>query len=182
MMTLEEIERRVLALEQNVLNLATRQSNRDSNNESAIGSTNSEVSNLNAEITETTEVTDIAFVTLAEDGSIDDVTCGEHINVFAEWQPDQNYVVGNIRRYEDKLYRCIMAHTSNLTLAPNLMNYGWVNISDPAIEYPDWSQPLGYADAYSIGDKVAYNGKNWVSNCNGNTWAPGVYGWDEVTE
>lgn len=46
-------------------------------------------------------------------------------------------------------------------------------------DFPEWKQPLGYADAYKKGDKVTYNGKNWVSTIDGNVWAPGVSGWEE---
>lgn len=67
--------------------------------------------------------------------------------------------------------------------------YGWeeaIETTDPeepevpSEEYPEWVQPTGAHDAYSIGDKVSYNGKHWMSNVNGNVWIPGEYGWDEV--
>jgi len=50
----------------------------------------------------------------------------------------------------------------------------------PVDEYPPWVQPTGGHDAYKMGDKVTYNGKNWVSTANANVWAPGVYGWEEA--
>lgn len=31
------------------------------------------------------------------------------------------------------------------------------------------------------GDKVSHIGKHWVSAVDNNTWAPGVYGWEEET-
>jgi len=34
----------------------------------------------------------------------------------------------------------------------------------------------------SKGDKCSHGGKNWVSAADANTWEPGVYGWDEVTD
>lgn len=45
--------------------------------------------------------------------------------------------------------------------------------------YSEWKQPTGAHDAYSKGDKVSHNGKNWVSDVDGNVWEPGVYGWTE---
>lgn len=45
--------------------------------------------------------------------------------------------------------------------------------------YPEWVQPTGAHDAYSKGDRVSHNGKNWVSDADGNVWEPGVYGWTE---
>jgi surface protein len=45
---------------------------------------------------------------------------------------------------------------------------------------PTWVQPLGGHDAYALGDEVMFNGELWVSRLNGNSWAPGVAGWDRV--
>lgn len=46
-------------------------------------------------------------------------------------------------------------------------------------EYPEWVQPTGAHDAYSIGDKVTHNGRHWVSIVDNNVWEPGAYGWEE---
>ena len=55
-------------------------------------------------------------------------------------------------------------------------------VSDPAEEWPEWSQPVGAHDAYSKDAKVSHNGKHWISNVDSNVWEPGVYGWTEATE
>ena len=39
----------------------------------------------------------IAFVVLAEGGQIDPVTASEQSTLFAEWVPDVNYTVGQLR-------------------------------------------------------------------------------------
>ena len=57
----------------------------------------------------------------------------------------------------------------------------WVSVSDPAEEWPAWSQPVGAQDAYAVGDKVSHNGKHWASTADANVWEPGVYGWNEVS-
>ena len=49
----------------------------------------------------------IAFVVLAESGSIDDVTASEQATLFSEWVPGVKYAVGQLRRYGDTLYRCV---------------------------------------------------------------------------
>ena len=117
-------------------------------------------------------------VTLAEGGSIDDVTASEHASNFAEWQPSVNYKVGNIRRYGDGLlYRCIQDHTSQADWTPDTAVSLWTNISDPAEEWPAWSQPVGAYD-----DKVTHSEKHWKSTVDYNVWEPGVYGWEEVNE
>ena len=57
----------------------------------------------------------------------------------------------------------------------------WVGISDPAEEWPEWSQPVGSTDAYAKGAKVSHNGKHWTSDVDANVWEPGAYGWTETT-
>ena len=58
----------------------------------------------------------------------------------------------------------------------------WVSISDPAEEWPEWSQPLGAHDAYEQGAKVSHNGKHWISDVAANVWEPGVYGWTAAAD
>ena len=127
---------------------------------------------------ETALVTNIAFVVLAEAGTIDEVTATEHTSVFAEWGPDVDYAVGNLRRYGEKLYKCIQAHRSQSDWTPDVAVSLWVKAGDPAEEWPEWSQPIGAQDAYMSGDKVTHNGAHWISNTDNNVWEPGVYGWD----
>lgn len=126
----------------------------------------------------------IAFVTMAENGSIDEVTAGEHLSVFAEWEPGVAYQPGNLRVYssggDQKLYKCVQAHTSQEDWTPDVTPALWSVAGDPTVEFPDWSQPIGAHDAYQIGDKVAHKGKHWVCSAANNVWEPGVYGWDEV--
>src|SRR5690606_29147707 len=48
--------------------------------------------------------------------------------------------------------------------------------------YPEWIQPTGGHDAYSIGDRVSFNGLNYESVIDGNTWSPTDYpaGWSQI--
>lgn len=124
-------------------------------------------------------VASITFVTLAEGGQIDDVTAGEHVDLFSPWAAGVAYAVGNIRTHGDKLYRCLQAHTSQEDWTPDAAASLWALIADPAEEWPAWSQPVGAHDAYDIGDQVSHGGKHWVSDVGGNVWEPGVYGWRE---
>ena len=124
-------------------------------------------------------VAGIAFVTLAEAGSIDDVTAGEHVGLFSPWEPGVSYTAGNLRRYNGQLYRCIHAHTSQEDWMPDVATSLWAKAADPTEEWPEWSQPVGAADAYNAGDKVSHNGKHWTSDVAANVWEPGVYGWTE---
>lgn len=131
------------------------------------------------ELRKATDATGIAFVTLAEAGSIDGVTAGEHADFFAAWAFPLNYKTGQIRRYGEKLYRCLSDHESQEAWSPDAAPSLWVGISDPAEEWPAWSQPVGSTDAYAAGAKVTHNDKYWVSDVDGNVWEPGVHGWTE---
>lgn len=127
------------------------------------------------------EAVGVAFVTLAEAGSIDPVTASEHAELFSPWAFPVAYKTGNIRERNGKLYKCLQDHTSQETWTPEDSPSLWVGISDPAEEWPEWSQPVGSTDAYAKGAKVSHNGKHWTSNVDANVWEPGVYGWTEAS-
>lgn len=126
--------------------------------------------------------TSVTFVTLAENGTIDEVTATEHTDLFSPWVSGMAYAVGALRQYNDELYRCVQAHTSQDDWTPDVSASLWSKVGNPAEEYPAWSQPIGSHDAYASGDKVTHNDKKWVSTVDGNVWEPGVYGWEEDSE
>ena len=130
------------------------------------------------------EAVGVAFVTLAEAGNIDAVTASEHTELFAPWACPVAYKTGNIRERNGKLYKCLQDHTSQETWTPEDSPSLWVGISNPAEEWPEWSQPVGSTDAYAKGAKVSHNGKHWTSNVDANVWEPGAAGtenlWIEV--
>lgn len=76
----------------------------------------------------------------------------------------------------------MQAHTSQTGWEPPNAASLWSITSDPAEEWPVWSQPLGAHDAYAAGAKVSHNSKHWTSDLDGNVWEPGVYGWTEASE
>lgn len=124
---------------------------------------------------------DIVFVTLAENGTIDEVTATEHLDAFAAWGAGIAYTIGQLRTYENKLYKCLQAHTSQEDWTPDKTAALWKEAGDPTEEWPEWSQPIGAADAYMTGDKVSYNGKHWVSTIDNNVWMPGTSNlWQEI--
>lgn len=124
----------------------------------------------------------ITFVALCETGTLDAVTASEHAELFAEWAYPIAYTVGQLRRHNGKLYKCVQAHTSQEDRTPDVSASLWSVAVDPAEEWPAWSQPVGAHDAYAAGDKVSHNGKHWTSDVDGNVWEPGVYGWTEYAE
>lgn len=127
-------------------------------------------------------VNGITFVTMAEAGSIDPVTAGEHADLFAEWAYPVQYKTGQIRRYKKLLYKCNQDHTSQEDWTPDTSTSLWSLTSDPTEEWPAWIQPIGAHDSYSKDAKVSRSGKHWKSDVDNNVWEPGVYGWTEVTE
>lgn len=115
--------------------------------------------------------------------SLDDAEASVVPTFFPDWDGNgHEYSVGDRVRYNDTLYKCLQAHTSQATWIPTDAPSLWARTDDPAIEWPEWVQPLGTHDAYAKGAKVSHNGKHWISNTPNNTWEPGVYGWDEVKE
>lgn len=122
----------------------------------------------------------VTFVTLAESGSIDAATAGEHTELFSPWAYPVNYKTGNLRSFGGALYKCLQDHQSQEAWTPDVSPSLWVRVADPAEEWPEWSQPLGSTDAYGKGTKVSHNGKHWTSDVAHNDWEPGVYGWTEV--
>lgn len=81
-----------------------------------------------------------------------------------------------------KLYKCLQVHTSQEGWTPDAAPSLWVAISDPAEEWPAWSQPIGAQDAYPLGAKVSHGEKHWLSAVDNNVWEPGVYGWEEAAD
>lgn len=118
----------------------------------------------------------IAFVALAESGQLDDITASEQLELFAEWAPGVAYSAGQIRKYNDALYKCVQPHTAQTEWTPESAQSLWARVSDPADEWPEWSQPIGAHDAYSLGAKVTHGGKHYISAVENNVWEPGAAG------
>lgn len=100
------------------------------------------------------------------------------VELFPMWVTDKWYEADERIRYEDTLYRCVIAHTSQESWTPDITPALWTPVSIE--EYPDWVQPTGVQDAYRIGDKVTYNGQHWVCTLDYNVYAPDVTGWELV--
>lgn len=97
--------------------------------------------------------------------------------LFPQWEEDKAYAVADRVKYNELLYRCVQAHTSQADWTPDVVPALWVRTSTE--EWPEWVQPTGAHDAYNKGDKVSHNEKHWVSDIDANVYAPGVYGWTE---
>lgn len=114
--------------------------------------------------------------------SVDDNTALRMLEFYPEWTTDTDYTAGFKVQYGGTLYKCLTAHNSQADWTPEAAPSLWakVLIPDPDV-IPAWEQPDS-TNPYSKGDKVTHNGKTWVSDIDNNVWAPGVYGWSEVSE
>lgn len=114
--------------------------------------------------------------------TLDDESAAESVELFPIWAADTDYAVGDRRRYEGLLYKCLQAHTSQETWNPADAPSLWAKVLNPDPgEIPEWEQPES-TNPYMMGDKVRHNEKIWISVIDNNVWEPGVYGWDEVTK
>ena len=113
--------------------------------------------------------------------SLDDKDALECVCLYEKWSRNSvQYIAGQRVQDDGILYTVLQTHTSQPGWkpadAPSL--FAKVLIPDPTV-IPEWEQPES-TNPYSKGDKVAHNGKTWVSDIDGNVWEPGVYGWTEV--
>ena len=113
--------------------------------------------------------------------SLDDKDALECVCLYEKWNGNGVQYEAEKRVQDDSiLYTVLQAHTSQPDWkpadAPSL--FAKVLIPDPTV-VPEWEQPDS-TNPYMKGDKVAHNGKTWVSDIDGNVWEPGVYGWTEV--
>ena len=114
--------------------------------------------------------------------SLDDSEALGNIELFPSWEVDKTYFVNDRVRYQDILYKCLIAHTSQETWAPTDAPSLWTRVLIPDSDVtPDWVQPES-TNPYMKGDKVRHNEKIWVSDIDNNVWEPGIYGWSEVSE
>lgn len=99
--------------------------------------------------------------------------------LFPKWESEVDYVIGDRRQYDDLLYRCIQAHTSQADWTPDVVPALWVRTSTE--EWPEWIQPTGAQDAYNKGDKVTYKGEHYISLIDANVYSPEAYpaGWEK---
>lgn len=122
-----------------------------------------------------------AFVTAIKTirASIDDSTALTVPQLYPDWSEEKTYAIGDRVRYADTLYKCLQPHTAQSTWTPSDAPSLWVRIDNPAIEYPEWIQPTGSTDAYSMGAKVSHNNSHWISIVDNNVWEPSIYGWEK---
>lgn len=113
--------------------------------------------------------------------SLSDEVASTVPDLFDAWQVDTYYNVGDRRKYNGTLYKCLTAHESQSSWTPDVSPSLWVRTDDPGEEWPEWVQPQGSTDAYMAGDKVTHNERHWISDVDYNVWEPGIAYWSEHT-
>lgn len=109
--------------------------------------------------------------------SLDDASALDGIELFPMWKTSTAYAIGDRIRYNDVLYKCVQAHTSQDDWTPDKVPSLFVEVSIE--EFPEWKQPTGAHDAYNKGDKVSHLGKHWQSSIDANVYEPPTM-WDEI--
>ena len=112
--------------------------------------------------------------------SLDDRTALDAVALYPAWAAGVDYTAGYKVQHGGKLWRCLQAHTSQTGWDPDIAPSLWAKVLIPdETVAPEWEQPES-TNPYMTGDKVAHNGKTWVSAVDNNVWEPGVYGWTEA--
>lgn len=99
--------------------------------------------------------------------------------LFPKWGTGKAYELGDRVQYNELLYKCAQAHTSQDNWTPDLTPALWARTSTD--EWPEWVQPTGAQDAYNKGDKVTYKGEHYISLIDANVYSPEAYpaGWEK---
>jgi hypothetical protein len=119
-----------------------------------------------------------AVISLSDDDAL------ESVELFPQWRIGVYYEIDQRIRYENKLYKVVQSHTSQVGWEPPAVPALWTEVAKPG-EIPVWRQPTGVQDAYMAGDKVWYPEKDTVvyrSTIDNNVWSPEAYpaGWEVV--
>lgn len=105
----------------------------------------------------------------------------EIVNAYPTVQVGQTVVTGEVYNIEGTLYKAIQTVViadENWIVDPTIfVKFVPDNLDDGTEIIPTWEQPAGAHDAYSVGDKVVYNGVIYQSEVDSNVWPPDEHGW-----
>ena len=105
--------------------------------------------------------------------------------LFPVWQAEVEYKTGDRVRYEGKLYKVIQDHNSQIGWEPIVATSLFASLltDEETNEILEWVQPDS-TNAYSIGDKVLFEGATYESLIDNNVWSPADYpeGWNLIIE
>ena len=96
------------------------------------------------------EITDVVLTTTINTIEVDDTTALRWVDFYPEWSDGTAYVVGFKVRYNDRLWRCVQAHTAQI---------GWEPINAPSLWEEICESHSGLAD-----DPIPYNNNMRLEN------------------
>ena len=105
------------------------------------------------------------------------------VPLFPDWTAGETVSVGAVRQFDSNLWRVVQAHKSQADWTPDKVPALWTPVRKTKGAAPDpFVQPTGAADAYSVGDRVTFEGAVWESVIDANVWSPSAYpaGWKAV--
>lgn len=119
--------------------------------------------------------------TNVELGEFDAEEMTEARQLYPRWKVGTRFSVNDVVFYNDTLYRCVQAHTSQSTWIPTAVPALWTPTVAAGV-IPEWTQPTGAHDAYNTGDRVIFEGSTYESLIDGNTFSPTAYpaGWQLI--
>ena len=103
--------------------------------------------------------------------------------LYPEWSGESvSYKKNDRFMYHDKFYKVLQNHTSQADWTPDTASSLYVEIANPAEEWPEFKQPTGAHDAYTKDAKVTFEGKHYKSLIDANVYSPTAYpqGWELV--
>lgn len=119
-----------------------------------------------------------ALVTLRESATDEQALAAP--SLYPTWREGVEYKVGARVLYNDILYKVLTDHTSQVDWTPDAAPSLFTEVLIPdANVIPEWEQPDS-TNPYMKDDKVAHDGKTWVSTVDNNVWKPGEYGWEVI--
>lgn len=113
--------------------------------------------------------------------TMDDETALDGVELFPVWSAEKEYAVGDRVQYDGTLYKCLTSHTAQGMWTPVDAPSLWAKVlaGQGGTEIGEWAQPDS-TNPYMTGDKVMFNGEEWISTVDNNVWPPNVYGWNRV--
>lgn len=84
-------------------------------------------------------------------GTMADADAAKNPMLFLPWEADAAYEVGDRRRYDSKVYKCLQAHTSQADWAPPVVPALWVVINTSSSGTIDEPIPASHGMEYEYG-------------------------------
>lgn len=117
--------------------------------------------------------------------SLTDEQAVKVIDLYMPWVVDEAVSVGDMRRDDGKLYRCLQAHTTSAEWKPVAVPALWVEVV-PAGEYREIKDNMLPTEAFALGEIGWYQNRDnlYKSLIDANVYTPVSYpvGWEVYAE